>query len=59
MSNKLVNLIPELKPSIEYEVHDLFVGNNKSRINRLKANQNLTLRVKTSGSVRMIKLIPL
>ena len=56
MSYKLSKLIPELHPTVQYDVHDLFGDNTK--IDNLNANQNLTLQVKTSGSVRMIKLMP-
>ena len=56
MSHKLSELIPELDPLVKYDIHDLFEDNAK--INTLTAGQNLTLRVRTSGSVRMVKLVP-
>ena len=56
MSHQLSKLIPELKPSTKYEVHDLFADNAK--IDTLTADQKLALRVKTAGSVRMVKLVP-
>ena len=56
MSYKLSKLIPELEPTVKYDVHDLFADNVK--IDTLSTNQNLTLLVKTSGSVRMVKLVP-
>ena len=56
MSYNLLQLIPELKPTVKYHVHDLFSDNVK--IDELSTHQKLTLRVKTSGSVRIVKLVP-
>mgnify|MGYP005806590059 CR=1 FL=1 len=56
MSYQLSKLIPELSPLVKYEVHDLFADNAK--LDTLTAGQKLTLRVKTSGTVRMVKLVP-
>ena len=56
MSYQLSKLIPELKPSVKYEVHDLFADNAK--IDTLTADHKLTLRVNSAGSVRMVKLVP-
>ncbi len=56
MSYQLSKLIPELKTGLKYNVHDLFEDNAK--IGSLTADQNLRLLVETSGSVRMVKLVP-
>lgn len=56
MSYKLHNLIPELNKTISYKVHDLF--DDYAVLETLKADQNLLLKVPTSGSVRMVKLVP-
>jgi len=49
-------LIPELKPHVKYDVHDLFADNAK--LETLTSDKFLKLRVKTSGSVRMVTLVP-
>ncbi len=56
MSYKLSSLIPTLKQGHKYSVHDLF--HNDARIGQLTPEEHLTLKVKTSGSVQMVKLVP-
>lgn len=56
MSHKLLDLIPELKPDLEYNVHDLFDENRI--VDTLTPAKNLTLKVPTSGAVRIVKLVP-
>lgn len=56
MSYPLSTLIPELKPKIKYSIHDLFA--DYAKIDVLSSTNKLTLKVKTSGSVRMVKLVP-
>lgn len=56
MSLKLSDMIPELNHTVSYAVHDLYADNAK--LESLKATDHLTLMVPTSGSVRIVKLVP-
>ncbi|OTF82228.1 hypothetical protein BLA29_003339 [Euroglyphus maynei] len=59
MSYKLSSIIPELNQTISYDAYDLFITDkNHSYIGTFKPQQYLRLLVPTSGSVRMVKLIP-
>ena len=57
MTRQLSDLIPELVPSISYQVLDLF--SDGQVISSLTAAQNLTLSLaQSTESVRMVKLVP-
>ncbi|XP_054154458.1 alpha-N-acetylgalactosaminidase-like isoform X2 [Oppia nitens] len=56
ISFKLSSLIAGLPSEPLYNVYDLY--DNSKLIGKLSNDQNLTLKVNTSGSVRMVKLTP-
>lgn len=55
MSKKLSELI-DPQSATEFKVYDLF--DEGKLINKLGINENLSLMVNPSGSVRMVKVIP-
>lgn len=56
MSHRLSDIIPNLNTTVNYSVYDLY--DDYKKIAELKAQDILTMKVKTSGSVRMVKLVP-
>ncbi|KAI2798023.1 hypothetical protein BLOT_013935 [Blomia tropicalis] len=56
MSHRLSDIIPNLNTTVNYSVYDLY--DDYKKIAELKAHDILTMKVKTSGSVRMVKLVP-
>ena len=58
MSYKISDLIPNTKNGTEYEVHDLFRDEGKEVLSKLKAQDELKLKVANNGGCRMVKLVP-
>ena len=58
MSEKVSDLIPGLKPTTEFVVHDLWKDEGKEILETIKASDSLRLKVNPGGGSRMVKLVP-
>ncbi|XP_054161821.1 alpha-N-acetylgalactosaminidase-like [Oppia nitens] len=57
MSHKLSDLIPDTKPGVKYEIHDLFLDEGKEILGTITRDDQLELLINTAGAVRMVKLL--
>jgi len=57
-SHKLSDILPDIKNTTQFIVHDLFKDEDKEILGILKPNYKLELLVRIGGGVRMVKLVP-
>jgi len=54
----LSDILPDIKNTTQFIVHDLFKDEDKEILGILKPNDKLELLVHIGGGVRMVKLVP-
>ncbi len=52
------DILPDVKNTTQFVVHDLFKDEDKEILAILKPNDKLELLVHIGGGVRMVKLVP-